>query len=172
MRLLARRDYSSTELRTRLLTRFSEAATVQVIDEFQQNGWVDDTRTARRLVEWYATERRFGPVRIQAELRRRGLPLEAVADLLADLRSGPSLSATARAAAMRYLKGATVPDERTLRRLAAYLARRGFPSGTIRDIVSATRRGQIAEPGPNSELESDPGFEAEFEAGASFEGID
>lgn len=143
-RLLAVRDRSSGELSERLCARFPQDQVEQVVQGLADDGYVDDAKLARHLASRFAEERGFGPARVKAELKRRKLPLEPVADLLAEQASGDTLKQAVRAAARRYLRTppATV-DDRLLRRMSGYLARRGFPPGAIRDIVTTVRQGRL-----------------------------
>ena len=73
VRLLARREHSAEELRQKLAKREFEADDIATaLLELQQGDWQSDERFA----EAYIRSRRlkgFGPVRIAAELRERGV---------------------------------------------------------------------------------------------------
>lgn len=143
-RLLALRDRSSGELAARLAARFPEEQVMQVVHGLEADGYLDDARLARHLADRLAVEKGFGPARVKAELRRRKLPLEPAAEVLAEQAAPDTLQAAARQAARRYLR--TPPasvDDRLLRRMSGYLARRGFPDGSIRDIVTTVRQGRL-----------------------------
>ncbi|OEY67839.1 regulatory protein RecX [Marinobacter sp. X15-166B] len=76
LRLLARREHSRTELTAKLRQRGVEASIIEgVLDEYEQAGWLSD----RRFADVYARQRRelaYGPVKIRAELQRRGIRFE------------------------------------------------------------------------------------------------
>jgi regulatory protein len=136
-RLLARRDRSRSELQSRLAARFPADLADRVVDELTQAGYLDDARLAKRLAERLADERGFGPARVRHELLRRGLPPEA-----APPPDPEAVRAAALQAARRYLAD-RAPDDRTLRRLAGHLERRGFPAADIRAIVRGSREGRL-----------------------------
>src|ERR1700676_2468183 len=93
--LLARRDFASAELRAKLRFQgFDDGAAGVVIAELAARGVLDDRRFAENYVNWHAG-RGQGPIRIAADLRKRGLP-EALVD--AALASGADWSALARRA--------------------------------------------------------------------------
>ena len=73
VRLLARREHSAEELRQKLAKREFEADEIATaVLELQRGDWQSDERFA----EAYVRSRRlkgFGPVRIAAELRERGV---------------------------------------------------------------------------------------------------
>lgn len=143
LRLLAVRDRSRGELAARLKSRFSEQIAERVVADLAAAGYLDDPGLARRLAERFAGERGYGPARIRAELRRRGL---SAAD--AEAAVGPddpeAIRDRARAAARRWLRGRPEPlDARDARRLAGHLERRGFPAEAIRAIVAWSRQGRV-----------------------------
>ena len=91
--LLARRDFASRELSERLIERGFEAAmAASVVTELLGEGVLDDGRYAQNYVT-YRAGRGQGPVRIAAELRRRGLAAELIEAALA---TGPDWRALAR----------------------------------------------------------------------------
>lgn len=145
MRLLAVRDRSRGDLAQRLKLRFSEEVADRVVADLAAAGYLDDLGLARRLAERFAGERGYGPARIRAELRRRGLSAQDTEAAL-----GPAdpeaLRERALAAARRYLKDKAGPlDDRAVRRLAGHLERRGFPAESIRAIVTLSREGGVWE---------------------------
>jgi regulatory protein len=127
--LLARRDFAGSELHERLIRQGFEAATVaNVVAELAREAVVDDGRYAQNYVAYHAG-RGHGPVRIAAELRRRGL----AADLIeAALATGPDWGALARKVcrAKFGLQPASSWAQRA--RQARFLQYRGFSSDHIR----------------------------------------
>ncbi|MGM0768840.1 MAG: regulatory protein RecX [Pseudomonadota bacterium] len=73
LRLLARREHSRMELNLKLRQRKIEGAVIErVLDEYEAEGWLDDTRFA----DVYARQRidlGYGPLRVIAELQQRGV---------------------------------------------------------------------------------------------------
>jgi regulatory protein len=145
LRLLAVRDRSRGELAERLKAKYPADIAERVVEDLSAAGYLDDLGLARRLAKRFAGERGYGPARIRAELRRRGL---SAADAEAAL--GPNdpdeIKDRARAAAVRWLRGRPPPlEERDARRLAGHLERRGFPADAIRAIVAWSREGEVWE---------------------------
>ena len=78
MRLLARREHSRVELRRKLANIATEADNVDVVlDDLAQRGWLSDARYAEQAVR--AKARRFGPVKVEHDLRSKGVTDEAIA---------------------------------------------------------------------------------------------
>ena len=132
--LLARRDFASAELGTRLRAQgFDEAVAEEVIARLAEAGVLDDRRFAENYVSWHAG-RGQGPIRIGAELRRHGLP-EALVD--AALASGPDWCELARRA-RRAKFGRTPPASWADKaRQARFLQYRGFSADHIRGATGA-----------------------------------
>ena len=132
--LLARRDLSSDELRGKLRAKaFDEATAAAVVADLTDRGVVNDARYAGNYVAYHSGRGR-GPVRIAAELRRRGL---AAAVVEAALASGPDWSALARQAC-RAKFGASPPQSWAQKaRQARFLQYRGFSSDHIRAATGA-----------------------------------
>jgi regulatory protein len=132
--LLARRDLSSEELRGKLrMKAFDEAIAAAVVADLTQRGVVNDERYAQNYVAYHAG-RGHGPVRIAAELRRRGLTAPVVDAALA---SGTDWSALARQACCA--KFGPVPPQSWAEkaRRARFLQYRGFSSDHIRAATGA-----------------------------------
>lgn len=81
-RLLARRDYSHIELTQRLRTKGYENACIdQIITEFAQKGMLCEQRFAENYIYW-RKGKGMGPLRIQQELKDKGIRAETIAELL------------------------------------------------------------------------------------------
>jgi regulatory protein len=132
--LLARRDFASQELREKLEAKgFAPAAAAGVIADLTRAGLLNEPRYAQNYVAYHAG-RGQGPMRIAAELRRRGLPAELIQTALA---SGPDWAALARTVcrAKFGLQPPTSWNERA--RQARFLQYRGFSSDHIRAATGA-----------------------------------
>lgn len=79
LRVLSRREHSAYELAHKLRARGYASQLVEaLVAELSQEGWVSDARYAAALVQ-DRFSRGYGPLRIRAELRHRGVD-EALAD--------------------------------------------------------------------------------------------
>jgi len=127
--LLARRDFSSLELKKRLESRgFDADVASATIAELQRRRLLNDSRFAESYVAAHV-RRGHGPVRIAADLKALGLPAETIN---AALDSGPDWPALARQARARRF-GPRVPATWAERaRQARFLQYRGFSSDHIR----------------------------------------
>lgn len=136
LNLLARREHSDRELERKLLGRgFSGQEVRSVIQELVQQGSLSNTRFAEQYV-YSRVEKGFGPLRIRAELRERGVD---------DGVSGPFMDTNAeiwdeRASAARTKRfGPNLPvDFKERARQTRFLQQRGYTQDQIRHVLSAS----------------------------------
>jgi regulatory protein len=143
LRLLARRELSTVQVRQRLDRRgFAPSAIDQAIDRLRATGAIDDARTARAIARTQLVVRRRGPHRVRRELEAAGIEQDLIDATLRDELEQFDLQKLLEEAVTRSLKSdrREALDAATLRRLHARLVRQGFASS---DIVRALRtRGQ------------------------------
>jgi regulatory protein len=134
LRLLTRRDYSTAELRRRLLDKgFAEEAVAAALTRGREFGYLDDLRLIGRLSQALLAQGRAAGPRLTLELRRRGFPREMV-----DAAVAAAADQGATEQALRDLIGRRFAafdfasaDERERRRVVTFLQRRGFPLDRI-----------------------------------------
>ncbi|WP_028670142.1 regulatory protein RecX [Saccharospirillum impatiens] len=135
LNMLARREYSQAELRTRLTERFPEqpdameAALLRLIDTGLQN----DERYAEAFLRSQINRSR-GPVRIKHEARQKGVA-EPVLSLLDDWDI--DWFELALAAARRKLGSSDPAEQKNRARIARFLAYRGFTGEHVRYSLEA-----------------------------------
>ncbi len=141
-RLLARRARSAREIEERLTRRgFDPPLVARTLAHLQAAGYLDDARFAR---EWVAARAgRYGPRRLAAELRQKGIAEDQVR---AALQSLPDDAAEEHALSLarkkwEQLARAKRPLPARRHALHAYLARRGYDA----DISSRIVRGVCGE---------------------------
>lgn len=110
---------------------------VRVLDRLQDAGLINDQALARDWVRAQARAGGMGRRRLGVELARRGVP-RADADAVLDQEAPPDEAAVCRELAERKA-GAYLRLERPVarRRLAGFLARRGFDAEAVRAAVDA-----------------------------------
>ena len=130
LRLLNRRDYCAAELSARLAERgFAAPAAQAAVDGLVRERLVDDERFAEHYVTWHA-ERGHGPVRIEHELKGRGVASDLV-ERAVDSGAGAWQE---RCIALRRRRfGEHPPSEWKERgRQARFLTYRGFSAEQVR----------------------------------------
>ncbi len=137
LRLLARREHSSEELRGKLLVRGCEPDAVSAtLAELARRGWQSDDRYARAAVSSGA-RKGHGPHRIRLQMQRAGVDASLTAEQLAN--EEVDWLQQAHKAAEKYLRGKDSIDLKTKAKLQAFLLRRGFSSDHIRATLKAFR---------------------------------
>ena len=137
--LLARREHSARELKTKLrgAGRTGEEAE-QAIGRLREQRYQDDERFAASLARRRAAQG-YGPLRIQAELKSHGLGDAAIRIAIAAADADWVASASAQ---LRRHAGSTPPADAAERaKRAAFLLRRGFDAATVRAVTRAETGG-------------------------------
>jgi regulatory protein len=135
LRLLARREHSSQELRAKLLRKGHPAEAVDVVlSQLAARRLISDVRFAGSLVR-HRSGRGQGPVRIRTELRRQGVAEELIQAEFA----GTDCDWAQLAARVRVRKfGTRVPTDSVERaKQARFLQYRGFTADQIRAALGA-----------------------------------
>jgi regulatory protein len=129
LRMLARRDHFRAELAEKLRRRgFSPAEVDGALDRCGSLGLLDDQGLASRFAEVRATENGWGPRRIEAELRRRGVDRATAGE-------ASQLDRALRRAELRAPAGWWRLSERRARMVSSLLAR-GFAADDAIAAVS------------------------------------
>ena len=131
LQYLARREYSRTELRGKLLPHVQEDEDLEaVLDDLAARGWLSDERATTQFV--HAKRSRFGTQCIAHELRQKGISESLIADVLPQLKE-TELEA-ARGVWQR--KFGTVPqDEKEKAKQVRFLQSRGFSMDAIFKVL-------------------------------------
>jgi regulatory protein len=134
VKLLARRDYSSAELRAALLARACEGALLdELLAALVRERVLDDARFANNYASYHAA-RGQGPVRIAAHLRQRGVAAPLIEAALAQEGDWTARARAARRAKFGAQPPASWPEKA---RQARFLQYRGFSADHIRAATGA-----------------------------------
>jgi regulatory protein len=132
--LLARRDYTSAELSTRLTDRGYAAEDVaDALKNLVADGSVNDARVAAAHVRTSTRIKGRGRLRVKGELLARGISRQAIDEALSAFETGDE-----REALVRILKRKRYPERATQaerQRMYQHLLRRGFPGDLIRSVL-------------------------------------
>lgn len=131
--MLARREYSQRELRTRLEhAGCDEDESTDALKRLRDQHYQDDHRFGEMIVRARAGQG-YGPARIRAELRSHGLADAAIRALLD--AAGTDWPALARAQLRKKYGGKPPLDHAERGKRAAFLSRRGFTAATVRIVT-------------------------------------
>ena len=142
---LARRSRSVSELRTWLREREVEAAEIDdVITRLLAAGLLDDARYALSFARSRLLDRKLSKRRVLAELSRRGVARDladaAVAQVMED-EGVDEFAAVEQVAARKWKSLAKLERTVAVRRLTAFLARRGYDGDAVRRAVRSVSAG-------------------------------
>jgi regulatory protein len=130
LRLLSRRDYTTAELRDRLLERdFDARETDALIHDLTADGTLDDRRVAAAHVRTAGRVKGRGRLRIVRELAARGIDRDVARELVREFSPEDEAESIARVLARKRVPAAPSVTER--RKIVQHLLRRGFPGDAI-----------------------------------------
>ena len=129
LRLLGRRDYTTAELRKKLMERECPADEIDAaIASLTTDRLLDDRRAAAAHVRTATRIKRRGRLRIQQELQARGLERGLIRELLDALPPEEETAAIAQFLQRKHSGRIAMADRR---RLFQQLLRRGFSADAI-----------------------------------------
>ncbi|HET7358724.1 MAG TPA: regulatory protein RecX [Rhodanobacteraceae bacterium] len=133
--MLARREHSRRELRTRLdRSGYDEEESEAALRQLGEQHYQDDARFGEMLMRSRVAQG-YGPARIHAELKSHGLS-EADVRALLDTLDVDWIALAAAQLRRRYAgKAGTAATGRARR--AQFLLRRGFAAATVRAVTDA-----------------------------------
>lgn len=133
LRLLAAAPRTRLEVARRLGRRYPPETVERAMERLAAAGWLDD----RAYAESYVRSRPdHGSQRLLADLLRKGVDRQVAAEVVEAARGSHEAVEHARAVAESRLRRMNGVDRATAaRRLAGYLARRGFGPETVREAL-------------------------------------
>ena len=130
IRLLSRRDYTTSEIERKLKDRGCQTADIaEVVEGLTRDGLLDDRRVGAAHVRASSHIKGRGKLRIARELEARGIARALARDLTADLSADDESAALARVIARMRIPAAL--DRPTRQRIVGRLLRRGFSADAI-----------------------------------------
>lgn len=132
--LLSRREYSARELQHKLGASHPAETVEAVIESLKQQGLQSDERFARVWVR-HRQSQGYGPVRVQAELRQKGIDSELIQQSLMD--ESHDWFEHARQVHERKFGRKPARDAREKARQMRFLQYRGFTGDQIRHALQA-----------------------------------
>lgn len=134
MRLLTARDYSCARICEKLCLKGVDAEEAsKIVDELVAQGWLNDRRYAENYALQAQLSGRYFGQRLKMEMRRKGLSVELIAEVLARLEPERDSSADVRNVLEKRFPGFSysMADEREKRRVLGFLQRKGFSLSVI-----------------------------------------
>jgi regulatory protein len=133
LNMLARREHSGAELRAKLAAKgFPSDIIDDAVSDLYHSGWLSDERFVEAYIRVRA-DRGYGPVRIRAELKERGVDDALILDRL-DAR-GPQWLQRLRGVWAKRFDGIRPQDFAARARQMRFLQARGFSAEQIRIVM-------------------------------------
>lgn len=138
LRMLSRRDYTTAELRDKLLAKEHAPEDVtEALASLAADRLLDDRRVATTFVRVASALKGRGRLRIARELEARGVAKATIREALTSLPTEDEEASIRRFLARKRLSARlTAPEHR---RLFAQLIRRGFSADTIARVIREPR---------------------------------
>ncbi|MCL2422616.1 MAG: recombination regulator RecX [Micrococcales bacterium] len=151
LRLLNTAPRSRSELAQAMARKgVPDDVAVRVLDRFAEVGLIDDDAYAQALVRTRHAERGQTGQALRAELRRRGLDDDTVAEALAQVTPEDEEATARRLVARKLASTSGLDTEVRVRRTLAFLGRKGYPAGLahrlVREELSAEEADELPEP--------------------------
>jgi regulatory protein len=138
LKFLRYRARSANEVRTKLKRLGYSPQTVDLtLRKLTSLSLLNDESFARNWALTRVEQRGYGPLRVARELHQKGIEKSLINQILAEAfaRDTAKITDTARALLERRFSGKDLRDLRNLRRAAAFLQRRGYPSSVIGELL-------------------------------------
>ena len=137
LRLLARRELSEAQVRTRLARReFEPDAIDAAVERLRHERALDDRRTALACARTEATVKRHGRQRALRTVEALGVDRELARAAVAEVFDGIDEDALIGQVLERKLRhGASIEEARVARRLHRYLLPQGFDAGRVHHAI-------------------------------------
>ncbi len=132
-RYLSMAEHTAVQLRTYLGGRKYHSGVIgEILDWALETGLVDDRRYAEAFVRSHSKRSPMGNFRLRMELVKRGVPSDAVEEVLSDREEDGLYRDLLKEVRGRY---AGMERQKALRRASGYLRRRGFDFDLVRRVL-------------------------------------
>ena len=153
LQALTRRGVSSREMRNLLVSRGVEAdAASAEVERLERVALLDDTALAETLVRTLRDRKGLGKTALKAELGRRLIDQAAIESALDETDTDDEAARAREVALKRAPQLRSLAHDVAVRRLSAFLMRKGYSGSVVRDAVDAALGGYRRGPGNPSSV--------------------
>jgi len=136
VKYLSYRARSESELQAKLAqSGFSLKIIEPTLEKLRSLKLLDDEAFARSFAETRIEDRGYGPLRLERELRRKGIANSFITRLLDEAFAQNGGKERARALLGKRFHGKNLSDAKTLRRAIGFLQRRGYRDSVIAEVL-------------------------------------
>ncbi|HXV81689.1 MAG TPA: regulatory protein RecX [Candidatus Binatia bacterium] len=137
LRWLGYRPRSEAELRNFLVRRgYPPTVIEKTLAKLRSLNYLSDEAFARNWARSRVETGRYGPKRVEQELRAKGISQVLIRKVMGEAFAQINESATAKTLLQKRFKTNQLDDPKLLRRAASFLKRRGFSSDVIFDLLN------------------------------------
>ncbi|MDH4227478.1 MAG: recombination regulator RecX [Deltaproteobacteria bacterium] len=141
--MLALRAHSEAEIREKLVKKgFDGEEQDTAVKRLKEHGYINDENFALNLASSRLRSKNWGMLKIQAELRRKGVADETVKTATASIGKDDELASAIEAAGRYRKKNAKrareMPEREFEMRTARFLASRGFSYDAIKAAIKSS----------------------------------
>jgi regulatory protein len=152
LRRLERSPATRSELALLLRRRgVPQEAADEALDRFEGVGLIDDAAFAEAWVRTRSSGKGLAARALAGELQRKGVAADLVAEALATLDPEAQRTTAVELARRRVPRLSGLAGDAAVRRLAGYLARKGYPAG----LSYAVAREAVAEAGAGAAVDDE-----------------
>jgi regulatory protein len=136
LKFLGYRARSEAEVRTNLIQAgFSPKIVEPILEKLRSLKLLDDEAFARSFAQARIEDRGYGPLRLERDLRLKGIGKALVGRILDESFARHGGKERARALLEKRYRGKDLSDAKTLRRAISFLQRRGYRDSVIAEIL-------------------------------------
>ena len=144
MYILAQRDHSKKELYDKLIKSYPDDLCRLVVDLMCEHGLIDEEKYSEKLYRAYINKG-WGKSKIRFELRRKGLPDSLISQQEEEYDTEDFIDEIIRLVNKKYADKLDFSDYKSVQRVTAALARRGFGYEDIKLAISRIKNGDYDE---------------------------
>ena len=136
LKFLSYRARSESELRTKLTqSGFSLKSIEPTLEKLRSLKLLDDLSFARNFTLSRVEGRGYGPLRLERELRQKGIAKLLVSQILDEAFGRQEGKDRARALLEKRFRGKNLSDVKNFRRAVSFLQRRGYRDSVIAELL-------------------------------------
>lgn len=135
-KFLSYRPRSEAEVRAKLgQLGFPQKSVDTTLEKLRSLSLLDDDSFARGWAQGRADGRGYGPLRIERELRQKGIAKSLISQVVKETFGREEGKEKARALLEKRFRGKDLDDRKILSRAVAFLQRRGYRSSVIAEVL-------------------------------------
>ena len=135
-KFLSYRPRSEAEVRAKLSQLgFPRKSIDTTLEKLRSLSLLDDDSFARGWARGRAEGRGYGPLRIERELRQKGVARSVIQEVVRETFGRNEGKEKARALLEKRFRGKDLGDRKVLSRAVAFLQRRGYRSSVIAEVL-------------------------------------